>query len=75
MPRVESSVMFRIHYEEALRQLDVIFRSGRIYTYFDVPKPLYEQFVKAESHGEFFNAHIRDAYRFVERARGWRRKP
>jgi KTSC domain-containing protein len=73
MPRVDSSAMFRIHYEASLRELDVTFTSGKTYTYFAVPQPVYEQFLEAESHGAFLNASIKDQYRFVERPRGWRR--
>ncbi len=73
MPRVDSSAMFRMHYEASLRELDVTFTSGKTYTYFAVPQPVYDGFVKASSHGEFFNAQIKDRYRFVLRPHGWRR--
>jgi KTSC domain-containing protein len=74
MPRVDSSAMFRLHYEEAARELDVTFTSGKTYTYFEVPKDVYQDFLTAASKGEFVNAHVKDRYRFAPRARDWRRK-
>lgn len=65
--------MFRIHYEASRRELDVTFTSGKTYTYFAVPQPVYERFLRAASHGAFLNTSIKDQHRFVERPRGWRR--
>jgi hypothetical protein len=62
MPRVESSMIRRIEYEEAARELEITFTSGRTYIYAAVPKKVYEQFLKAPSKGRFFNDHIKDEY-------------
>jgi KTSC domain-containing protein len=64
MPRVESSMIRRIEYEEAARELEITFTSGRTYVYFDVPKSVYDRFLKATSKGQFFNDHIKDQYGF-----------
>ena len=64
MPRVESSMTRRIEYDEAARELDITFTSRKTYTYADVPKTVYERFLKAPSKGQFFNDYIKDEYNF-----------
>jgi hypothetical protein len=54
-------------YDSARRILTVRFVSGRVYAYAGVPRPVYAAFQVAPSKGRFFNAHIRDRYRFRER--------
>jgi hypothetical protein len=66
MPRVSSSAIVRIHYDADGRALDVVFVTGRIYRYFDVPAETYQRFVEASSKGKFFNAEIIDRFRFEE---------
>jgi hypothetical protein len=36
------------------------------YDYHDVPPEVYEQFVRADSHGAFVNENIKTAYKFTE---------
>ncbi len=43
------------------RMLEIEFVSGDICCYFDVPDELHVALMSAESHGECFAAHIRDA--------------
>ena len=62
---VASSNLASIGYDEAARTLSVEFRSGAIYHYFDVPWCVYEQLMKARSHGEYFCNTIREAYRYA----------
>jgi KTSC domain-containing protein len=64
MPRVESSMIRRLEYEEAARELEITFTSGKTYVYFAVPKSVYQRFLKAASKGQFFNDHIKDQYGF-----------
>ena len=64
MPRVESSMIRRIEYEEPARELDITFTSRRTYTYVDVPKSVYQGFLRAPSKGQFFNDYIKDQYEF-----------
>ena len=70
MPAVDSSVILRIRYRPQRKTLLVTFVSGKTYAYDDVPAPVYDAFLAAESYGKFFNAHIRDRYssRLVRRA-------
>jgi len=73
MPRVQSSVMTYVHYDEEAAELDVTFVSGKIYRYFGVPLATYIDLLDADSLGEFFNQNIKDAFRFIEVQRGSRR--
>jgi hypothetical protein len=66
MPDVSSTVVARVAYDEPSRELCVVFTTGRVYTYHDVPRGRYIQFVNAASKGEFFNRYIRDHYDFQE---------
>ena len=59
---VTSSVMTSVGYED--ETLEIEFTSGDVYQYFDVPEPIHQALMRAESHGTFFNSHLRDAYRF-----------
>jgi len=73
MPRVQSSVMTYVHYDEESAELDITFVSGKIYRYFGVPLATYIDLLDAESLGEFFNQNVKDAFRFIEVQRGSRR--
>lgn len=60
-----SSVIRRFDYDAADRRLEILFQTGRRYAYHDVPGEIAEGFRAAFSKGEYFNAHIRDRYRFT----------
>ena len=59
-----SSVIRSYRYDAARRELGVVFRSERRYTYIDVPAETYAAMKAAFSKGEFFNRHIRDKFTF-----------
>jgi hypothetical protein len=63
-----SSVIRAYHYEPAKRRLQVVFHSGRRYSYFAVPPEVYERLQQARSKGEFFNTAIRDHFSFAREA-------
>jgi hypothetical protein len=64
---VPSSVIRWFDYSAPKRELLVVFQSGRRYGYLDVPEEVYLGLRLAPSKGEFFNANIRDHYRFMNR--------
>jgi hypothetical protein len=67
-----STAIGRIAYLAADRELDVTFvGSGRTYTYIGVEPEVHEEFRRALSKGQFFNARIKDRYPF----RRWGFKP
>lgn len=45
--------------------LEVEFRSGGIYQYFNVPQSVYFGLMSAPSHGRFFHSNIRDRYGYI----------
>jgi hypothetical protein len=65
MPAVKSSMIRFLSYDARERALQIIFTSGKTYIYLDVPRKVYDAFLKADSKGEFFNEEIRDQYSFV----------
>ena len=65
-PLMPSSVILDFTYSPLWRALTIDFTTGRTYVYFDVPEDEVRAFEAAESRGRYFNAHIRDAYRFRE---------
>lgn len=47
-------------------KLIVTFKNGRRYQYEGVPADLYNELLKSNSKGRFFNSNIRDEYSFTE---------
>ena len=56
--RVESSVFNAARYFDDVQALDLAFRSGAIYRYFDFPVHQYHEFLGADSKGRYFNQQI-----------------
>lgn len=61
---VESSDVVSVGYDEAARLLEVEFQGGRLYRYRDVEPEIYQQFLRAESHGQYLFAHVNGRYRY-----------
>ncbi len=59
---VSSSTMASVGY--AGGTLEIEFENGHVYRYLGVPEAVHAELVRAESKGQFFNAKIRNAYRF-----------
>ncbi len=70
-----SSAMERAKYDPAARTLDLWYRGGDRYSYFDVPAEQYEQLLVAPSAGEFVNTHIKPHYRYEIEPRRRRFRP
>ena len=66
MPVIDSSAIQYVNYNNERHSLVVVFSTERKYIYFDIPKEIYRAFLTAPSAGQFFNAEIRDHYRFRE---------
>jgi hypothetical protein len=62
---VRSSSIASVGYDEASCVLEVQFRHGHIYRYFDVPEAVVREFLGSSSLGAYLNAFIRDAYRYT----------
>jgi len=49
-------------YQDQSACLELEFRSGAIYRYRDVPAQTYQELLRAESKGGYFNQHIRNRF-------------
>ena len=47
--------------------LTVVFNSCRMYRYYKVPRRLYDEMLKAESKGQYFNRNIRGKFEYKDR--------
>lgn len=61
---VDSSSIAEIGYAPRARELEVLFRNGGLYRYFDVPAPVHRALLEAESIGRYLNRHVRTRYRY-----------
>lgn len=60
-----SSSLQDILYDHELALLDVVFRNGDVYRYFNVPARIHQQLLEAESKGRFYNFQIRNHFSFA----------
>ena len=61
-----SSVIRKWDYDDAAQRLDIVFVSGKHYSYHDVPPEVVEEMRAAFSKGSYFNRHIRDHFDFTQ---------
>ena len=61
---VESSNLATVGFSDGV--LEIEFKHGGVYQYFNVPKTVYEGLMAAESKGKYFHQFIRDKYEFVK---------
>ncbi len=59
-----SAVIQWFRYDESTARLSVMFQSGRLYIYENVPAALAARMQQSFSKGQFFNEHIRDHFPF-----------
>lgn len=62
---VESSNLASVGYDEGRQTLEVEFKNGNIYQYFDVPSAEHTELIRSGSVGGYFSANIRSAYRYT----------
>ncbi|MYZ48801.1 KTSC domain-containing protein [Propylenella binzhouense] len=62
MPRVSSSAIDRLFYDDATHDLVIVFRGTGAYLYRGVPQRIYAGLLASDSKGRFFNERIRDRY-------------
>lgn len=63
---VQSSSVAEVGYAMESMVLEVLFHSGSVYQYFDVPEVVFAEMLQAESIGRFLNEHIKDNYRYTK---------
>lgn len=59
-----STVVASMHYDAAAHALTVVFVSGNVYKYLDVPQKVYEAMKTSGSKGIYLNKHIKGNYPF-----------
>ena len=62
---VTSTNIAEIGYDSPSSTLEVLFRNGGVYQYFDIPKQEYESLLGATSIGEYLNRNIKGRYRYA----------
>jgi len=60
---VDSSLLTWVEYFADEHRLQLGFRSGEVWDYFDVPAAIYHALLEAASKGGSFNRHIRKKFR------------
>ena len=63
---VNSSNIAEIGYDPPTMTLEVAFKQGTAYQYFDVPETVYQELMRADSKGKFLNANIKNSYRYTK---------
>jgi KTSC domain len=59
---VESRALAAVGYDAEARELELEFRSGRVYRYRDVPASVYEWLMRAPNKGAYIARHITGLY-------------
>ena len=59
---VASSTILSVGYEVASETLEVEFKSGGLYQYYNVPESVFHDFMASDSKGKFLNVYIRNSY-------------
>jgi len=61
-----SSVVAAMKYNQIKGVLRIIFVSGNIYDYKNVPEAVYKEMKSASSKGTYLNQHIKNRYRYTK---------
>lgn len=62
---VSSTNVASIGYDAATLTLEVEFRTGNVYQYFDVPETAYRELMSGASIGKYINTVIKQSYRYA----------
>lgn len=59
---VASSTIIAIGYDEQSQTLEIEFKTGSVYQYYNVTQALFEQLMQANSKGQFLAYQIKNSY-------------
>ncbi len=62
---VDSTNVLEVGYDSGTQTLEVLFKNGNIYQYFDVPQTIYDNLISASSVGQFLSKEIKGNYRYA----------
>jgi KTSC domain len=60
---LHSTTLSWASYSSARRLLQLGFHTGNVYEYFDVPMGTFQELLRADSQGRYFNLYIRNHFR------------
>ena len=60
--RVDSTFIKAVLYDKALHVMSVRLKGDIVYSFKDVPKDVYKDFIKSQSKGQFFNSRLKEKY-------------
>lgn len=68
MPRVNlnSTSLHAATYQDQCAVLELEFKSGAVYHYFGIRAQTFEELLRAESKGGYFNSHIRNRFAYAK---------
>lgn len=59
--QVNSTILASVGYDAGKQLLEIEFHDGNVYQYSHVPESVYEGLMAAESHGRYFDQHVKKA--------------
>ena len=62
---VTSSNIAEVGYSDEHQILELLYKSGMTYQYFDVPRRIFEELLQAGSIGQYVNANIKGNFRYA----------
>jgi len=62
LTKFNSSMLYAVGYYPTEEVIEVVFSSGKIWRYYDVPLCVYEGLLKTRSVGSYMNSHVIDCY-------------
>ena len=62
---VSSSNVAEVGYDEGQRTLEVLFHSGAIYQYFEVPPQIFTELLQTSSVGKYLNTNVKGNFRYA----------
>ena len=63
---LNSTSLYAVTYQEPCAVLELEFRSGAVYRYFGIPPHTFEELLRAESKGGYFNSRIRNRFAYAK---------
>ena len=61
---VASSTILSVGYDPASETLEIEFKSGGLYQYYNLPEAVYQDFMASDSKGKFHNVYIKNSFPF-----------
>ena len=62
---VASSNIVSVGYDETSQTLEVEFKDGAVYQYYNVGQNIYDEFIKSPSKGQFLSYQIKNAFPYT----------